>query len=167
MQVIHHDDQRHAPGERLEQLANRPEGLIAGRITRIGEADRLGHPLGDQLGLLLPRQRRCSEQRRDRRGGRLAGVRAENARDVPDDPQVNARSNSPTTTASNDRSNAPAHSSSAAACGRRSHTTRREQPTSKNSTAIVPCPATSADAISRCHAREVAGSWNSAVEVRP
>jgi hypothetical protein len=38
---------------------------------------------------------------------------------------------------------------------------------SKNSVVIVPCPATSLAAISRCHARDVTGSWNSAVEVRP
>jgi hypothetical protein len=36
-----------------------------------------------------------------------------------------------------DRSDARARSSSAAACGRRSHATRREQPTSKNFTVIV------------------------------
>jgi hypothetical protein len=58
-------------------------------------------------------------------------------------------------------------SNSAAAPGRRSHETRREQPTSKNSAVIVPCPATRVAAISRCHARDVTGSWYSAVDVRP
>jgi len=66
-----------------------------------------------------------------------------------------------------DRSDARARSSSAAACGRRSHATRREQPTSKNSAVIIPRRATNADAISRCHARDVAASWNAAVDVRP
>ena len=60
-----------------------------------------------------------------------------------------------------DRSDARARSSSAAACGRRSHATRREQPTSKNFTVIVPWPVTNAEAISRCNARDVIGSWNS------
>lgn len=68
-------------------------------------------------------------------------------------------SSSDVPTASNTRSDARARSSSAAACGRRSHATRREQPTSKNSAVIVPYPA-NAEAISRCHPRDVAGSWN-------
>ena len=76
-------------------------------------------------------------------------------------------SNSPTTTASKGRSTPCACFNSAAACGRRSHETRREQPTSKNSAVIVPCPAISVAATSRCHARDVTGSWNSVVEVRP
>ena len=66
-----------------------------------------------------------------------------------------------------DRSDARARSSSAAACGRRSHATRREQPTSKNFTVIVPWPVTNAEAISRCNARDVIGSWNSPVDVTP
>jgi hypothetical protein len=32
---------------------------------------------------------------------------------------------------------------------------------------IIPRRATNADAISRCHARDVAASWNAAVDVRP
>ena len=56
---------------------------------------------------------------------------------------------------------------SAAASGRRPRDTRRKQPTSKNSVVITPRPATSVAAISRCHACDVTGSWNSAVDVRP
>ena len=73
----------------------------------------------------------------------------------------------PDTTASKGRSTPFACFSSADARGWRSHETRREQPTSKNSAVIVPSPAISVAATSRCHARDVTGSWYSAVEVRP
>ena len=43
----------------------------------------------------------------------------------------------------------------------------RVGPTSKNSAVITPRSATSVAAISRCHACDVTGSWNSAVDVRP
>jgi hypothetical protein len=94
-------------------------------------------------------------------------MRTQQANDLLELTLVNARSNSPTTTASNERSTTVACSSSAAACGRRIHDTRRVQPTSKNSAVITPRPAITDSAISRCHARDVTRSRNSAVEVRP
>jgi hypothetical protein len=80
---------------------------------------------------------------------------------------VNALSNSPTTTASN------AQSTAARLLQQRSRM-RTLLPRDPSRTTDVEelhgdhtCPATSAEAISRCHARDVAGSWNSAVDVRP
>ena len=80
VEVVHHDDERPRSRERLEQPPDGPEGLLARPSSRAAEPERLGHALGDQLGLLVP-----GEPRRDRRCGLLAGVQALRARDLPDD----------------------------------------------------------------------------------
>lgn len=85
VQVVHHDDERTRSGERLEEPADRPEDLLAGSAARVVESQCLGHPLGDQLGLLLPGQRRPGEPHGDRRRGLVAGIRPGGACDVADD----------------------------------------------------------------------------------
>ena len=77
--VVEHDHERPAAGERLEELPDRPEGLLARSSTRAAESHRLGDALGDQLRLRLSR-----DSRRDRRR-LLAGALASRARDILDD----------------------------------------------------------------------------------
>ncbi|MFC3897172.1 hypothetical protein ACFOWZ_37330 [Lentzea rhizosphaerae] len=53
------------------------------------------------------------------------------------------------------------------ASGRSHHDQRRDRPTSKNSTTSEPTPSINSSETVRCHAREVCGSWNSLVDIRP
>ena len=67
-----------------------------------------------------------------------------------------ARSYSPTTIASKHRP-----------VGRPDHGSAREQPMSKYSTTIRPCPSIVSWAAANCQTRENAGSYQSRVEIRP
>ncbi|UVS79419.1 hypothetical protein Actkin_03167 [Actinokineospora sp. UTMC 2448] len=61
----------------------------------------------------------------------------------------------------------PAGTTNAAAASRSGHAHRRERPSSKNATAISPNPSINCSATARCHPREVGGSWNPVVDIRP
>ena len=80
MDVVHHDDERPRSRERLKQPPDGPGGLLARPLSRAAKPERLGHALGNQLGLFV-----ACEPRRDHRRELLAGVQSLRARDLPDD----------------------------------------------------------------------------------
>ena len=51
--VVDDDDERPLARERLEEPADRPEGLLRPRVRGLGEAHRAGDPLRDQLGAVV------------------------------------------------------------------------------------------------------------------